>query len=183
MKPSTSLLILALASVGWPAFAQTLSNGGTPTSNAAAMLKIVASNPVLHPDPGRRMSGFRMLIRATSNTGADVLYVADNQQYIKYLQGDGLTGWQAYTGGGVLCMVRSQNGATGLDSINMRYAHTYQAGAWSAGPVRPALITADFICDGPVVKGDELTLQIKLFLMDRGTWKAADYVFERLKIQ
>ena len=29
----------ALASVGWPAFAQTLSHGGTPTSNAAAMLK------------------------------------------------------------------------------------------------------------------------------------------------
>lgn len=183
MKPKNSALVLAVVLVGTPVFAQTVLNGGKPASPAAAMLKVVASNPVLRADVNTKRPGFRMLIRATSTTGADVLYVADNQDYIKYVQGTGLTGWQAYTGSGALCMVRGQDGATGLEGINIRYSQNYKPGNWSAGPVRPAMITADFVCDGPVAKGDELTVQMKLFLLDRGAWKAADYVFERIKIQ
>ena len=183
MKPSNRLVLLAAVLAGTSAFAQISPNGGQPASPAAAMMKVTATNPVLHRDANRDHPGIRMLLRMTSNTGSEVPYGADGEQYIRFAQGYGLTGWQAYTGGGVLCMVSSQNGATGLDAINIRYPQNYKAGNWSAGPVRPAMITADFICDGPVAKGDELSVQLKLFLLDHGTWKAADYVFERIKIQ
>jgi len=147
------------------------------------MLKIMASNPVLHPDTNRNHSGFRMLLQLKSVTGADVPFVADGQAYAAFAQTSALTGWQAYTGGGALCIVRSQNGATGIDAFDSHYPQNYRIWNWSAGPARAAMITADFICDGALAKGDELTAQIKLFLLDRGTWKAADFVFERIKIQ
>ena len=148
----------------------TLPVEGITTPADTVTLK--ATQPTLKSE-----QSFRIMFRLTSNTGSEVSYAAT---YFR-----GLEGWTAFTQDGDICDVDYRDHKnipvfyTGDNNPRLR---RYNGSKASAGVQRPAIVTADFECDGFISAGDYVTVQTRWQYRFDGIWKPADYVFENVQI-
>jgi len=154
----------------WPGVRQ------SPVADAV----MVAATPPIFTDADE----FRMMFKLTSSGDREVPYAALRSR------GGDISGWLAFSNMGSKCETTSSKLSNitkelyGGSTIGGRPKPTYDldkndgSGA-TAGINRPAIVVADFRCDRPVARGDEVTVQIELWLRVEGGWKEANYVFER----
>lgn len=193
MVPRRFLLALGFVLfAGTPALAQTVD--GVRGSPAADLLTINATRPVQmnvqeHMFIERTIypNGFRVMFRINTANGQDAPIVA-----IGYggLRSDYVFGWTAFSSGAATCeldrdKVRGlsiySGGTIGAEE-SIRDLADESSSETTASHTRPTIVSADFRCDGPIEAGDAITIQVKLFILNRYRWAPADFTFVDLPV-
>ncbi len=177
------ILMTASIALCGSASAQVADWQGVRQTTAADAVNIAATPPIFTD-----ADEFRMMFRLTSAGDREVAYAA-----LKARSGS-VVGWQSFSNMGAKCNTthgRLSNIPVELyggSTMGGRPKATYDldkndgTGA-TAGVNRPAIVIADFKCDRRVARGDEVTVQIELWLRVADEWKQANYVFERKVIE
>ena len=72
--------------------------------------------------------------------------------------------------------------------VGGRGARTSRLGAYDGSESlvaarRPAILSADFLCDNNIFVGEEISIQITLYYKTNREWQKADYFFEKLVLE
>lgn len=166
-------LLMATAS----AMAQETNWVGTQQNNAAETVEVKATPPIMM-SPRK----FRIMLRLTSNIDDPVSYAALHNSRVAI-------GWRAFSERGAMCGLRD-SGTSGIPFYSYRVGPNiaynldeYDGSHVTAGINRPAMVVANFDCDMPISRGEEITIQIQFWYRLNGRWEQSDYVFEKSKIQ
>jgi hypothetical protein len=164
-----------------PVSAQIERATATPESATAQLVELKMPAPRMIPQLGDR--GFRIQLRMASSSAGEIAYAA-----ITNASGQ-VHNWIAYTSRASGCFLLPHY-TKNIPIIGLRHPANqreqldkYDGSDGSAGQNRPALIIADFNCDGPVAKGDAVSIQMQFWLRVDGKWLAANYAYEDITIE
>lgn len=171
------LLVLVLCTLFSTNALSQISTAPLQTASAPAeKVEINATRPIILND-----GKLRVMFRLTSKENNETPYAVTNNN-------GGLYNWTAFTQRGVSCKTY-YNDVKNVPSIFARHASSikselrdYDGSQASAGQTRPAIVIADFRCDGKISSGDFVTISTRWYYLLSGKWKAADYVFENTQV-